>query len=269
MAINRSDLMTGKRLDEGRSRQASVRRASALREMDQKWGLKQVEKDKKNSLIRDRSPRDIEKAIIEDDRYSYKNNIRKMILALLDAKSITTLKQFRGKLKTFGVDTEIRDNNIYATDVDIVVEGKADRATFNLTKMDGRFSVSEILSVLEKKQPRSVVRRTQSEAKSDYYARLNKTLVGYYELAKKCGEKTPPIKIPKRPASIRNDFKVNQRVSEVARVAERIRAKAVPKDYQTHNLPGRTTTTGSESQGRQRSQKVREDTHRGSGVRQR
>lgn len=72
MAINRSDLMTGKRLDEGRSRQASVRRASALREMDQKWGLKQVEKDKKNSLIRDRSPRDIEKAIIEDDRYSYK-----------------------------------------------------------------------------------------------------------------------------------------------------------------------------------------------------
>ena len=70
MAINRTDLLTGKRCETG-GRRGKYERAAWVREMDEAWNLTQLEKGKKNSKIRDRQPRDIEKEIIDRGEYSY------------------------------------------------------------------------------------------------------------------------------------------------------------------------------------------------------
>ena len=74
MAINRTDLLTGKRCETG-GRRGKYERAAWVREMDEAWNLTQLEKGKKNSKIRDRQPRDTEKEIIGRGEYSYKNNL--------------------------------------------------------------------------------------------------------------------------------------------------------------------------------------------------
>lgn len=56
MAVNRSDLSTGNRLDEGLSRTAKRDRAEFVRGMDEHWELKQVEKGKQNSKMHARQP---------------------------------------------------------------------------------------------------------------------------------------------------------------------------------------------------------------------
>ena len=47
MAINRTDLLTGKRLWEGTGAQAKHKRASWVREMDEVWNLTQLERERK------------------------------------------------------------------------------------------------------------------------------------------------------------------------------------------------------------------------------
>ena len=64
MAINRTDLLTGKRCETG-GRHGKFERAAWVRELDKNWNLTQLEKGKKNSKIRDRQPRDTEKKIVE------------------------------------------------------------------------------------------------------------------------------------------------------------------------------------------------------------
>ena len=49
VAINRTDLATGKRLDEGRAARQKTLHASRMRDMDGRWGLAQMEKGARNS----------------------------------------------------------------------------------------------------------------------------------------------------------------------------------------------------------------------------
>ena len=49
VAINRTDLETGKRLDEGRASRQKALHASRMRDMDRRWGLAQMEKGARNS----------------------------------------------------------------------------------------------------------------------------------------------------------------------------------------------------------------------------
>lgn len=49
VAINRTDLETGKRLDEGGASRQKVLHASRMRGMDERWGLAQMEKGARNS----------------------------------------------------------------------------------------------------------------------------------------------------------------------------------------------------------------------------
>ena len=49
VVINRTDLETGKRLDEGRASRQKVLHASRMRGMDERWGLAQMEKGARNS----------------------------------------------------------------------------------------------------------------------------------------------------------------------------------------------------------------------------
>lgn len=94
MAINRTDLLTGKRCDTG-GRRGKYKRASWVRELDDKWNLVQLEKGKKNSKIRERQPREIEKEIIDRDEYSYKNNLRELIHIAIDEGRVKNMEQFK------------------------------------------------------------------------------------------------------------------------------------------------------------------------------
>lgn len=56
LGINRSDLETGRRLDEGPARKAAVARVKTVRTLDERYGLKQLERGKANSRVHARQP---------------------------------------------------------------------------------------------------------------------------------------------------------------------------------------------------------------------
>lgn len=142
MAINRTDLLTGKRCETG-GRRGKYERAAWVREMDEAWNLAQLEKGKKNSKIRDRQPRDTEKKIVERGKYSYKNNLRELIHLAINEGHPKNMEQFKKLLASWGVDIFIKNNRVYATDLDIKEAGNP-KCTFNLTRLDGRFAVKQL-----------------------------------------------------------------------------------------------------------------------------
>ncbi len=61
MGINRSNLATGRRLDEGPARKAALARVRTVRELDERYGLRQLERGKANSLAHARQPSEAER----------------------------------------------------------------------------------------------------------------------------------------------------------------------------------------------------------------
>lgn len=56
VGINRTNIETGRRLDEGSARQAASARVGTIRELDRRYGLKQMERGKSNSHVHGRQP---------------------------------------------------------------------------------------------------------------------------------------------------------------------------------------------------------------------
>lgn len=56
VGINRTDLSTGLRLNEGRAKEAKVARAGAMRGVDRRWGLRQMHAGERNCLAHARQP---------------------------------------------------------------------------------------------------------------------------------------------------------------------------------------------------------------------
>ena len=56
LGINRSDLETGRRLDEGPARKAAASRVKTVRALDERYGLRQLERGKANSRVHARQP---------------------------------------------------------------------------------------------------------------------------------------------------------------------------------------------------------------------
>jgi hypothetical protein len=81
IGINRTDLETGRRLAEGRGHQAKIARANAVRDMDAKWGLRQLEANKRNSRVHARQPTRAEKEIARRGLRSDKQYVREAVEA--------------------------------------------------------------------------------------------------------------------------------------------------------------------------------------------
>lgn len=145
MAINRTDLLTGKRLWEGTGAQAKHKRASWVREMDEAWNLTQLEKGKKNSKIRDRQPRDIEKEIVDRGEYSYKNNLRELIHLAINEGHPKNMEQFKKLLASstatdFKQRTDLILDEMKSIQSDMKREASATRRAQNsLSKMVASF----------------------------------------------------------------------------------------------------------------------------------
>lgn len=53
------------------------------------------------------------------------------------------MEQFKKLLASWGVDIFIKNNRVYATDLDIKEAGNP-KCTFNLTRLDGRFALKSL-----------------------------------------------------------------------------------------------------------------------------
>lgn len=79
MAIGRTDLETGKRLHEGMGQKAKIARASAIRSLDARYGLRQMEKGKRNSRVHARQPTRAERAMSSRGVRTDKQYIREAV----------------------------------------------------------------------------------------------------------------------------------------------------------------------------------------------
>ena len=175
-------MLTGKRCDTG-GRRGKYKRASWVRELDDKWNLVQLEKGKKNSKIRERQPREIEKEIIDRDEYSYKNNLRELIHIAIDEGRVKNMEQFKKLLASWGVDIFIKNNRVYATDLDIKEAGNP-KCTFNLTRLDGRFAVKQLEAAFEKNVLEAERALPYEKRCEIYIQRLKKAYSAWVEQAK-------------------------------------------------------------------------------------
>lgn len=96
IGINRTDLETGKRLHEGRGQNAKVARANAVRDMDTKYGLRQMRANERNSRVHARQPTRGEKALAARGIRSDKQYIREAInSSVRECKSSTDANKVR------------------------------------------------------------------------------------------------------------------------------------------------------------------------------
>lgn len=128
MVINRTDLSTGKRLDEGRGVSAKVRRAARIRKMDEEWGLQQVVEGEGNSAVHKKQPSKTEREIEGRGGESYKTNLRE--LCRIAAEKAKSIYGYREMLEGWGVQTEFRNGRMYVTDTD------NDRYSFSVKRLD-------------------------------------------------------------------------------------------------------------------------------------
>lgn len=76
LGINRTNLSTGLRLDEGPARKAGAARAKTIRKLDERYGLRQLERGRANSRTHARQPSRAEKEAAARERVSKTENQR-------------------------------------------------------------------------------------------------------------------------------------------------------------------------------------------------
>ena len=81
MAVNRTDLETGRRFNMGRSKQAKIERANQVRDLDREFGLRQLEAGRRNSRVHARQPSREEKAMEARGVRTDKRYIREAVKA--------------------------------------------------------------------------------------------------------------------------------------------------------------------------------------------
>lgn len=132
MAINRTDLETLKRLDEGTGAKAKRERAAAVRALDERWCLQQVEEGKPNSRIHRQQPRGVEKKMLEQGKTPIKTALRDACHRAL--RKARDMDEYRAMLDAEGISTRICRGKLYATD------RSNDKYEFSLPRLDNRFN---------------------------------------------------------------------------------------------------------------------------------
>ena len=227
MVINRSDLATGKRLDEGTGAKAKRERAGRVRKMDERWGLKQVVEGERNSAVHKKQPGKIEKGIAARGGKSYKTNLRE--LCRIAASRATNLVEYREMLEEWGVDTQFRRGRLFVTDSDNA------RYSFSVRKLDADLGQDG----LEKSFRTNIVNRGKEsgkqgivdvqEMRTDYLAHIKETYVAYRRTVLAMGDAPmsdiPKLKLHRPPAGISDDPEVKRTILAYWRGGDELRAK--------------------------------------------
>lgn len=237
IVINRTDLSTGKRLDEGRGKSAKVKRANRIRDLDHEWGLKQVERDERNSAVHKRQPSKIEREIEARGGESYKTNTRE--LCRLAAEKAENIYDFRELLEGWGIETEFRNGRMYATDTD------NSRYSFSVKRLDSdldqkgleRAFLANMTSSIRANGERVIAER-EAEArqrervqgvKKAYLSRIREAYLGYRKKARSLKgtslEKFPKFKVERPPEEVANDPEVKRAILAYWRGADELRTE--------------------------------------------
>lgn len=258
MAINRSDLVTGKRLDEGRSCKAKRDRAMHVRKLDEAWGLQQVKKDVPNSKIRLQKPRGAEAAMLKRGMKPNKTNIRK--LCQLARDNATSMDEFLGMLSEWGVATRTENGKLYVADADAATP---DKIWFSLARLDNRLNTNAMRQAFPGENTSSVSgsaaagKRTQEEdidlMRAEYLLKVLNEFKAYINVAEKAKgvayDEFPRFRPTKPPAQIFNDPETQRKVLDYIRRTDELRKAMAAKTSQQAKLPGRPDQTyrGSDS----------------------
>lgn len=244
MAINRSNLATEKRLAEGRGGKAKRERAAFVREMDGRWNLKQVEAGVENSAIHKRQPQRVgaEKQIIDradkqgiaPEDASYKYNLRKLCQGL--KKRAKSMDEYRSLLAEWGVETEIRDGKLFATDMD------HNKYSFRVSRLDKALEENLLAEAFARSAGDAKMARIEAEVQaaakgvSDYKAARAK----YLDAVRQCWqsyraqagqekgtalESFPKLHVPRIPESLAKDAEVRREVLGVIRRGDELRQR--------------------------------------------
>lgn len=108
IGINRTNLETGLRLNEGPSRYAKIERANAMRDMDRKWGLSQLEPGIRNSKTHAMQPTKAEQEMKARGVTSKKEALRQRVAFHVrsvsqDAPGGNLLRELSKRLKEDGI----------------------------------------------------------------------------------------------------------------------------------------------------------------------
>ena len=237
MVINRSDLVTGKRLNEGRGQSAKVMRAGRIRSMDRKWGLHEVVSGEGNSSVHKRQPGKAETEIEARGGQSYKMNLRE--LCQLAAERVEDIYSYRELLEGWGVATEFRNGRMYATDMD------NSRYSFLVSRLDADLSSkglesafrSNIKTNLDREGTAILARRDDEAAKREqiwqvkaaYLSDIEKAYLAYrksaHELKGTPLEEFPRFRLSRPPKEVAKDPEVRRTILAYWRGADELRVK--------------------------------------------
>lgn len=236
MAINSTDTVTLRRLDEGRAAVAKRKRAATVRELDAKWGLQQVEEGKINSRIHNQQPRGVEKEMIERGKRPYKTSLRDTCNRVL--RGARSMDEYRSLLDAEGITTRIRSGKLYATD-----RAHA-KYEFSLPRLDARLNTNLLNAVFARNDGDPIAKRmnamldaviakgTEYEkqiagARAEYIAAAKERYTEYAGRVKAMHGKPlasiPTFKLPRPPKEVRDDAEVQRQVLAYARRAENLR----------------------------------------------
>ena len=223
MVINRSNIVTGKRLAEGTGAQAKRNRANRVRTMDKEWGLQQVEEGVQNSKVHAKQPSKIEKEIESRGVRSYKTNLRE--LCRIAAQRATNLVEYRELLEGWGVDTQFRRGRMYVTDTDNA------RYSFSVTKLDASLNPEGLERAFRNNAAGGSANgadRTET-VRAEYLSGIRDAYLAYRRQAQSMEGTAlsmfPKLKLHRPPEEIAGDPEVRRTILAYWRGADELRVK--------------------------------------------
>ena len=234
MVINRSNIVTGKRLAEGTGKE---------------WGLQQVEEGVQNSKVHAKQPSKIEKEIESRGVRSYKTNLRE--LCRIAAQRAANLVEYRELLEGWGVDTQFRRGRMYVTDTDNA------RYSFSVTKLDASLNPAGLERAFQSNAANSSANGAdRNEAiRSEYLSSIRDAYLAYRRQAQSMKgttlSKFPKLKLHRPPEEIAGDPEVRRTILAYWRGADELRVKlASDVPYARSHEKYGETTAGTTSAGR-------------------
>lgn len=226
IVVNRSNLKTGKRLNEGRGRDAKIARANRMKDMDRHWGLRQVQEGKANSKTHARQPSFVEKEIAKRGGHSFKTNLR--ALCRLASSNTNDIYSFRELLESWGVEVTFRHGKMLVTDED------HKHLSFSVARLDASLAINDLartftnqtISKAETKQQTGVMEDSFLETRNQYLQSIRSLYQEYRSTIQSLATTTgsiPELRLPRPPAEIANDPEVNRRLLAYWRGADELK----------------------------------------------
>lgn len=162
ICLNRTDLETGKRLNEGPSKIAKIDRANAVRELDRRYGLRQLKANERNSRIHARQPTKAERTMARKGVVSDKEYIRKAVRSAVrevrESPQSNGVQAFARSLDKKGVSLSVSKSG-----KDFTFERRKSGLRVNGTKLGRGFSPKAIVRALGMEVAREMVRAMEED----------------------------------------------------------------------------------------------------------